>query len=64
MKQINNNTICIYCLGCMKLENENFDGVMNCKNFIQGKDTTEFYKKLKEGKKNGMQTSGANSGSR
>lgn len=56
MKQINNNTICIYCLGCMKLENENFDGVMNCKNFIQGKDTTEFYKKLKEGKKNGMQT--------
>lgn len=56
MKQIKKNTLCYYCLGCSKQEDENFKGIMNCKNFIAGRDTKEFYEKLKEGKKNGMQT--------
>ena len=51
-----NNKLCDFCLGCNKLEEKSFKGVMNCKNFIAGRDTKEFYKKLKEGKKNGMQT--------
>lgn len=36
MKQIDNKKLCYYCLGCMKLENENFSGVMRCKYFITG----------------------------
>lgn len=36
MKQIDNKKICFYCLGCNKLEDEKFDGVMRCKNFIAG----------------------------
>lgn len=51
-----NNKLCNFCLGCNQLEDKDFKGVMNCKNFITGRDATEFYKKLKEGKKNGMQT--------
>lgn len=36
MEQIEAKYICIYCLGCNKLEDEKFQGVMNCKNFIPG----------------------------
>jgi hypothetical protein len=36
MQQIDNKKICKYCLGCNKLEDKNFKGVMNCKNFISG----------------------------
>ena len=39
--------ICYYCLGCNKLEMEEFEGVMNCKDFMQGKELQEYYKKLK-----------------
>ena len=46
----------IIAFGCNKEELEDFNGVKNCKGFVAGRDTTEFYKKLKEGKKNGMQT--------
>ena len=46
----------IIVFGCNKEELEDFKGVMNCKNFVAGRDTKEFYKKLKEGKKDGMQT--------
>ena len=50
------NKLCDFCLGCNKLEDKDFKGFMNCKNFMAGRDTTEFYKELKEGKKNGVQT--------
>lgn len=33
MKQINNKKICFYCLGCNKLEDEEFDGVVRCGRF-------------------------------
>ena len=36
MKQIDNKKLCKYCLGCNKLEDENFAGVMRCKHFIHG----------------------------
>lgn len=36
MKQIDNKKLCKYCLGCNKLEDENFVGVMNCKYFVPG----------------------------
>lgn len=36
MKQIDNKKLCKFCLGCMKLEDENFDGVMRCKCFVTG----------------------------
>lgn len=36
MKQIESNTLCYYCMGCNKQENENYKPVMRCKNFIQG----------------------------
>lgn len=38
MKQIDNKKLCYWCLGCMKLEDGNFDGVMRCKYFIAGAD--------------------------
>lgn len=31
MKQIDNKKLCFYCLGCNKLEDENFNGVMRCR---------------------------------
>lgn len=37
------NIVC----GCEKLAYEKFTGVMNCKNFMQGKDMKEYYKKMK-----------------
>ena len=36
MKQIDNKKLCYYCLGCNQLENESFDGVMKCKDFMAG----------------------------
>ena len=53
MKQLKENTICKYCLGCNRLEIENFDGVKNCNGFISAySDWQErYYKALKEEKK-------------
>lgn len=47
MQQIEDNKLCIYCLGCNKLEDEHFEGVMNCKNFMMGENIERFYKKMK-----------------
>ena len=51
MKQIYNKKLCYYCLGCNKLEDENFNGVMLCKGFIAGMAKKK--KKWKEQMKNG-----------
>lgn len=51
MKQIDNKKLCKYCLGCNKLEDENFDGVMRCKYFAAG--VAEWQEKWKEQMKNG-----------
>ena len=37
MKQISNKTLCFYCLGCNKLEDEEFEGLMRCENIIPSK---------------------------
>lgn len=50
MKQIDNKKLCKYCLGCNKLEDEKFDGVMRCKNFIAG--VYNWQEKWKEALKN------------
>lgn len=34
MKQLKKDTACCYCLGCNRLENENFEGVRNCSKII------------------------------
>lgn len=36
MKQIKNNTLCFYCLGCNKQESEEFKPVLRCKDFAAG----------------------------
>lgn len=36
MKQIKNNTLCFYCMGCNKLECEEFKPVLRCKDFVAG----------------------------
>ena len=36
MKQIDNKKLCKVCLGCCKLKDENFNGVMRCKGFVAG----------------------------
>lgn len=36
MKQIDNKKLCYYCLSCGKLENEDFNGIMRCKDFMAG----------------------------
>lgn len=53
MKQLENNNVCKYCFGCNKLEDENFEGIKNCKNFVPAvKDWYEEYiKSFKEEKK-------------
>lgn len=51
MKQLNNKKLCKYCLGCNKLENENFDGVMRCIDFMTG--VNNWQEKWKEALKNG-----------
>lgn len=50
MKQIYNKKLCYYCLGCNKLEDENFNGVMRCKGFIAG--MADWQEKWKEQMKN------------
>ena len=51
MKQIDNKKLCFYCLGCMKLADENFTGVMRCKYFVTG--MADWQEKWKEQMKNG-----------
>lgn len=46
MKQIKKNTLCYYCLGCNKQENEDYKPVIRCKGFIQGKE--KWQEKLRE----------------
>ena len=46
MKQIDNKKLCYYCLGCNKLEYENFAGVMRCKGFMAGQ--ADWQEKWKE----------------
>lgn len=36
MKQISDEVLCKYCLGCNKLEDERFIGVKRCKSFCPG----------------------------
>ena len=50
MKQIDNKKLCKYCLGCNKLEDEKFDGVIRCNVFIAG--YTDWKEKWKEALKN------------
>lgn len=47
MKQLEKDKLCFYCMGCLRLENPLFEGVLSCKYFMQGKDMTEYYKKLR-----------------
>lgn len=35
MQQLENDVLCKYCLGCNKLEDLNFKGTRNCKEFVQ-----------------------------
>lgn len=51
MKQIDNKKLCFYCLGCNKLEDENFNGVMRCNGFMP--DRAIWQEKWKEQMKNG-----------
>lgn len=46
MKQIKKNTLCYYCLGCSKQENENYRPVIRCKDFMTGKENWQ--EKLRE----------------
>ena len=50
MKQIDNKKLCKFCLGCNKLEDENFNGVMRCKHFIHGQ--ADWQERWKEQMKN------------
>lgn len=36
MQQIKKNTLCYYCLGCNKQENEYYKPVIRCKDFMVG----------------------------
>ena len=49
MKQIDNKKLCKYCLGCNKLEDVKFEGVMRCKDFIQGQ--ADWYEKWRKEQK-------------
>ena len=53
MKQIDNKKLCKYCLGCCKLEDESFNGVMRCNNFAAG--YADWQEKWKEALKNAKQ---------
>ena len=46
MKQIERNTLCYYCLGCIKQESEDYKPVMRCKNFTAGIE--KWQEKLRE----------------
>jgi len=53
MKQFENDKICKYCYGCNKLELEDFNGVVRCNNFMQGKDMAEYYKEIRRNRQGG-----------
>lgn len=36
MKQIKNDKLCKTCYGCNRLEQEEFNGVYRCNNYIKG----------------------------
>ena len=48
MKQISDEILCKYCLGCNKLEDERFAGVRRCKSFCPGYENwkDQYYKSL------------------
>lgn len=48
MKQLQKDKICFWCFGCNRLEEENFEGTRNCKDFLPAKENwqIEYYKKL------------------
>lgn len=37
MKELKKETLCKRCIGCNRLEDENFEGVYRCINFIEWK---------------------------
>jgi len=38
--------ICAKCLGCMRLEQENFKGIWRCEYYKEAKDEQQFSKKM------------------
>ena len=36
MKQIKQDKLCYSCYGCERLEQDNFNGVYRCENYIKG----------------------------
>ena len=50
MKQVEKDKLCKYCIGCNKLELEQFNGVRNCSNFIQAEPDWQkkMWKELKK----------------
>ena len=53
MKEIKNNYICFYCLGCVSEENHNFIPKRICKNFVPAyANWQEKYYKALKGEKN------------
>lgn len=50
MKQIDNKKLCKFCMGCERLTDENFAGVMRCNNFMAGQ--ADWQEKWKEQMKN------------
>lgn len=54
MKQISDEILCKYCLGCNKLEDEKFAGVRRCKGFCPGYDNWKklYYEALNNKRRN------------
>lgn len=52
MKQLEDKKLCKLCIGCNKLEDENFDGVMRCEGFIPGYEywKEKYIKNIRENK--------------
>lgn len=52
MKQIEDNKICKYCLGCEQLAIQEFEGVIKCNYFMAGKSNwhEEFIKAIQKKK--------------
>ncbi len=52
MKQLENDIVCKYCLGCNRLGIEDFNGIKRCNGFVPAySDWQErYYKALKEEK--------------
>lgn len=51
MEQIKQDRLCYYCLGCNRLEDENFKGINRCQNFVPAVENWQ-EKLMKELKKN------------